>query len=72
MRYIFYTGPKTCNVTRVQSATDPLAMQSLLDKTRLEIVLEATQLHPSKRMGHIGYDPACFGILKDDNAWLLL
>lgn len=55
-----------------KSHLDPLAMQRLLDKPGLETVLEAMQFYRSKRMGHTGYDPACFGSLKDDNAWLWL
>ena len=53
-----------------KSHVDPLAMQRLLDKPGLETVLAAMQFYRSKRMGHIGYDPACFGSLKDHNAWL--
>ena len=55
-----------------KSHVDPLAMQRLLDKPGLETVLEAMQFYRSKRMGHIGWSPAAFGILKDDNSWLHL
>ena len=46
--------------------------ETFRDKPGLETILEAMQFYRSKRMGHIGYDPACFGSLKDDNAWLWL
>ena len=55
-----------------KSHVDPLAMQRLLDKPGLETVLEAMQFYRSKRMGHIGWSPAAFGVLKDDNSWLHL
>ena len=55
-----------------KSHVDPLAMQRPLDKPGLETVLEAMQFYRSKRMGHVGWSPAAFGILKDDNSWLHL